>query len=170
MTDLQRIEGLYDEHARTLHAFLLNLTRSEADTKDILQELFIKLARQPKLLNGIRDERAFLLRLAHNQAIDLIRRHTSQGRVVDELTAEVAGQFQTAADPDTNAFRQELSLALGELPPDQRAVVHLKLWAGFTFEEIAEALELSPNTAASRYRYGLDKLRTRLRPLYDEIK
>lgn len=170
MTDLQRIEGLYDEHARTLHAFLLNLTRSEADTKDILQELFIKLARQPKLLTGIRDERAFLLRLAHNQAIDLIRRRASQGRTVDELTEASADLFQAAEDPDTTAFRQELSLALGELPPDQRAVVHLKLWAGLTFEEIAEALELSPNTAASRYRYGLDKLRTRLRPLYDEIK
>lgn len=170
MTDLQRIEELYDEHARTLHAFLLNLTRSEADTKDILQELFIKLARQPGLLKGLRDEKAFLLRLAHNQAIDLMRRNTSKGRVVEELSEASAGLFQDAADPDANAFRKELSLALGELPPDQRAVVHLKLWAGLTFEEIAEALELSPNTAASRYRYGLDKLRARLRPLYDEIK
>lgn len=170
MTDLQRIEGLYDEHARTLHAFLLNFTRSEADTKDLLQELFIKLARQPKLLNGLRDEKAFLLRLAHNQAIDFIRRNASKGRVVDELTEATAGLFQDAADPDTNAFRKELSLALGELPVEQRAVVHLKLWEGMTFEEIAGALELSPNTAASRYRYGLDKLRARLRPFYDEIK
>lgn len=170
MTDLQRIEELYDEHARMLHAFLLNLTRSEADTKDILQELFIKLARQPGLLQGLRDEKAFLLRLAHNQAIDLMRRNASKGRVVEELTEASTGLFQDAADPDANAFRKELSLALGELPPDQRAVVHLKLWAGLTFEEIAEALELSPNTAASRYRYGLDKLRARLRPLYDEIK
>jgi RNA polymerase sigma-70 factor (ECF subfamily) len=170
MTDLQRIEGLYDEHARMLHAFLLNLTRSEADTKDILQDLFIKLARQPALLKGLRDEKAFLLRLAHNQAIDLIRRNASKGRVVEELTEASLGLFQDAADPDANAFRKELSLALGELPPDQRAVVHLKLWAGLTFEEIATALELSPNTAASRYRYGIDKLRARLRPLYDEIK
>jgi RNA polymerase sigma-70 factor (ECF subfamily) len=63
-----------------------------------------------------------------------------------------------------------LSNALGELPAEQRAVVHLKLWEGLTFETIAETLGLSPNTAASRYRYGLDKLRARLRPLYDEIK
>jgi RNA polymerase sigma-70 factor (ECF subfamily) len=57
-----------------------------------------------------------------------------------------------------------------ELPPDQRAVVHLKLWEGLAFEEIAAALEIPPNTAASRYRYGLDKLRERLRPLYEEIR
>jgi len=49
-------------------------------------------------------------------------------------------------------------------------VVHLKLWEYLTFEHIAELLDIPPNTAASRYRYGLDKLRERLRPLYDEIK
>jgi len=67
------------------------------------------------------------------------------------------------ADPDEAAFRQEAAQALGELPPEQRAVVHLKLWEGLTFEEIARVLDLSPNTAASRYRYGIDKLRARLR-------
>ncbi len=60
--------------------------------------------------------------------------------------------------------------SIGELPPEQRAVVHLKLWEELTFEAIAEALDLPANTAASRYRYGLDKLRERLRPLYEEIK
>ena len=49
-------------------------------------------------------------------------------------------------------------------------MLHLKLWEGLTFEQIAGALGISPNTAASRYRYGLDKLRDRLRPLYEEIK
>jgi RNA polymerase sigma-70 factor (ECF subfamily) len=49
-------------------------------------------------------------------------------------------------------------------------VVHLKLWEGLTFEAIARLLDIPPNTAASRYRYGIDKLRTRLRPLYEEIR
>ena len=65
---------------------------------------------------------------------------------------------------------EALSEALHELPPQQRAVVHLKLWEGLTFEAIADALDLPLNTAASRYRYGIDKLRQRLRPLYEEIK
>ena len=63
-----------------------------------------------------------------------------------------------------------MNAALGELPSEQRAVVHLKLWEGLTFEQIAESLGIPMNTAASRYRYGLDKLRQRLRPLYDEIR
>ena len=63
-----------------------------------------------------------------------------------------------------------MAAALAELPPEQRAVAHLKLWTGLTFEQIAAALEIPPNTAASRYRYALDKLRARLRPLYEEMK
>ncbi len=59
------IERLYDEHAQALFAFLLNLSRDEADTRDVLQEIFVKLAREPKLLDGVREERAFLIRLVH---------------------------------------------------------------------------------------------------------
>ncbi len=165
--DLRR---LYDEHAQSLYAFLLNLTRDEADTHDVLQDIFVKLARNPELLNGVRDERAFLIRLAHNAAIDLIRRRGTRERTKENLAAETNSAFAEANDPDEATFRKELAGALVELPPDQRAIVHLKLWEGLTFEEIAAALDIPLNTAASRNRYGLDKLRDRLRPLYEEIK
>ena len=166
----RELERLYDEHADALFAFLLNLTRDEADTRDALQEIFSKLATRPELIRGARDERGFLIRLAHNLAIDLMRRRSARNRAHDGLAGEPPQLFATAADPDEAGFRHQLAEALGELPPDQRAVVHLKLWEGLTFEAIAEALEIPLNTAASRYRYGLDKLRTRLRPLYDEIR
>lgn len=164
------LERLYDDHAQALFAFLLNFTRDEADTRDVLQEIFVKLARQPDLLDAARDERAFLLRLAHNAAIDLMRRRGARDKHHEQFGAEQLSSFAPTDDPDETAFREELSSALGELPSDQRAVVHLKLWEGLTFEQIATALEIPLNTAASRYRYGLDKLRSRLRPLYDEIK
>jgi len=164
------IERLYDEHAQALFAFLLNFTRHEADTRDLLQELFVKLAQRPELLTGVRDERAFLLRLAHNLAIDLIRRRGTREKHCEQLADAPAPIFAPASEPDERAFREALSSALGEIPSDQRAVVHLKLWEGLTFEQIADLLGIPLNTAASRYRYGLDKLRERLRPLYDEIR
>ncbi len=164
------LERLYDEHAQPLYAFLLNFTRDESDTRDLLQEIFVKLARKPELLDGIRDERAFLIRLAHNAAIDLIRRRGTRERTKENFAAETISPFAPAKDPDEQTFRAELADALAELPPDQRAVVHLKLWEGLTFEQIADALDIPQNTAASRYRYGLDKLRERLRPLYEEMK
>jgi RNA polymerase sigma-70 factor (ECF subfamily) len=164
------IERLYDEHAQPLYAFLLNFTRDEADTRDLLQEIFVKLAREPGLMDGVREERAFLIRLAHNAAIDLIRRRGTRERAKENFAAEKISLFAPTSDPDGKTFREELAFALGELPEEQRAAVHLKLWEGLTFEEIAAALDIPPNTAASRYRYGLDKLRGRLRPLYEEMK
>lgn len=170
MPGRNEIERLYDAHAPALFAFLLNLTRAEADTRDLLQEIFIKLTRDARLLDGVREERAFLIRLAHNAAIDLMRRRGTRERTKENFAAEIISPFAPASDPDEQFFRDELAAALGELPPEQRAVVHLKLWGGLTFEEIAATLEIPPNTAASRHRYGLDKLRGRLRPLYEEIK
>jgi RNA polymerase sigma-70 factor (ECF subfamily) len=170
MESTPNIERVYDEHAPALFGFLLNLLRNEADTYDVMQEVFVKLGRRPALLEGVRDERGFVLRLAHNAAIDLIRRRATRERNYQELAREPMPLFAQSADPDEQIFREKLAEALGELPADQRAVMHLKLWEKLTFEAIAETLEIPINTAASRYRYGLDKLRERLRPLYEEIK
>src|SRR2546427_13121449 len=161
------LERLYDSHAQALFAFLLNFIRNEGDTRDLLQELFVKLAQRPQLLDKVRDERAFLLRLAHNLAIDLMRRRGTRQRNYEQLAEGMVAVFAPTAEPDERAFREALSAALAELPAEQRAIVHLKLWEGLTFEQIADLLGISPNTAASRYRYGLDKLRDRLRPLYE---
>ena len=166
-TDLER---LYDEHAQALFAFLLNFTRDENDTRDLLQEIFTRLAREPGLLRGARDERAFLIRLAHNAAIDSMRRRGTRQKYHDQFAEEGVSIFAADENPDVAAFRESLSRALTELPDDQRAVVHLKLWENLTFEQIATALDISPNTAASRFRYGIDKMRERLRPIYEEIK
>ena len=169
MSSPELLARIYDDHAQALFAFLLNFTRNENDTKDILQELFIKLARQPALLDKARDERAFLLRLVHHLAIDAMRRRATREKNYEQLAGELTTVFAAGADADEQAFRESLEAALGELPAEQRAVVHLKLWERLTFQEIAVALHIPPNTAASRYRYALDKLRQRLRPLYNEI-
>jgi RNA polymerase sigma-70 factor (ECF subfamily) len=128
------------------------------------------LARHPELLRDVRELRGFLLRLSHNLAVDFIRRRATRDRNHEQLAEQFVNVFAASAEPDEQAFQQALAVALGELPEDQRAVVHLKLWEHLTFERIAEILDIPLNTAASRFRYGLDKLRHRLRPLYEEIK
>lgn len=166
----RELELLYDRHAAALFAFLLTLTRDESDSRDAFQDIFIRLARRPEILKNVRSERDFLLRLAHNLAIDLMRRRSSRNRAHEALGREATAPFADSPDPDQSAYRHQLAEALGELPEEQRAVVHLKLWEGMTFEAIAALLEIPLNTAASRYRYGIDKLRVRLRPLYNEIQ
>ncbi len=162
------LERLYDTHAQALYAFALDLTRHDAEAADILQEIFCRLAAKPLLLHGVRDERAFLLRMVYTRVVDASRRRAVRKRFADSEKASPL--FANAADPDEVEFRDQVARALEDLPGNQRAVVHLKLLQDFTFEQIAAALDIPANTAASRYRYGIDKLRTLLRPLYEEIQ
>ncbi len=164
------MERVYDEHASALFAFLLDLTRNEADARDLLQEIFLRLAKRPAVLENVRESRAFLIRVAHNLAIDQIRCRASRQRNYEALAEQKPLLFAPATDLEEQEFRGALAAALGQLPVEQRVVVHLKLWEEMTFEQIAETLGIPVNTAASRYRYGVDKLRERLRPLYEQSK
>ena len=161
---------LYDEHADALFSFLLSVTGHEGDARDAMQEVFIKIARRPELLPGVRDERAFLLRLAHNSARDLFRRSSTRTSYETQFAAEAFSPFACTENADARTFQDALTAALASLPAEQREVVHLKLWEGRTFDAIATILEISLNTTASRYRYGIDKLRDCLRPLHEELK
>ncbi|WP_395742229.1 RNA polymerase sigma factor [Prosthecobacter sp.] len=157
---------LYDAHAAGLFHYFTSFTGNEADAKDLLQELCIKLARQ-QIPPGIASMRAWLLRLAHHHAIDWLRRHRVRRDAEDAAPVEM---FASQEDPDQAELARRLSRALALLPLEQRSVAQLKLWDGLTFEEIAEVQGIPLNTAASRYRYALEKLRSELRPLYDELK
>jgi RNA polymerase sigma-70 factor (ECF subfamily) len=169
-SDPSGLETLCRQHTPALFPFLLNLTRNEADARDLLQDLFISLARHPERFHEIRDPRAFLFRSAHNLAMDHLRSRASRLRAHEAAGQARVALFAVPDNPDDAAYAEALSAALGELPPDQRAVVHLKLWEGMTLECIGRTLEISPNTAASRYRYGLEKLRLVLRPLYNQLQ
>ncbi len=163
------LDSLYDAHAAAVFAFALTLTRAEAEARDILQEVFVKYARRPPVA-PLRDPRGYLLRMTHTLFIDRCRHEAAAERMRLRLKEETPALFAPASDPDEQTFRDALEAALGELPGDQRAVAHLKLWEGRTFAEIAALLGIPLHTAASRYRYGIEKLRARLSDLYQEIR
>ena len=107
--------------------------------------------------------RALLYAAVRSAALDLIRRDNRRARREVEVFADaertVQPQFEQLDDS-----QRELVAALDRLPRDQREVLVMKIWNELTFTEIAEALSISQNTAASRYRYGLVNLRKALRP------
>jgi RNA polymerase sigma-70 factor, ECF subfamily len=168
MLTAHQISELYDAHAAGLFHYIVGILKSEVEAKDLLQEVFLKL--QYKGLPSVESERAWLTRLAHNMTLDWLRRHHTRRSAEERSASELRLLFQSQADPDIAEFAVRVQAALDELPPEQRNVAYLKLWQGLTFEEIAAAQGIPLNTAASRYRYAMEKLRTLLRPLYDEIQ
>lgn len=163
------LEKLYDAYASGVGHYFLSFVRCEADAKDLLQDLFIKLSTQG-IPDDVANVKAFVWRLAHNLAVDWLRRRGAQERAVQASSEGTAPLFEIDTDPDATHFAQHVQKALAELPLEQRSVAQLKLWDGLTFDQIAAAQGIPLNTAASRYRYAIEKLRTLLRPLYEEIQ
>jgi len=160
------LEEIYRDHAPALFRFLIRLT----ETHDLLQEIFVRLAKSPRLLDGVAAPRSYLFRLAHRLVIDRYRRDETRQRYDDRAYRE--GESFTSPEPladDAEWLRKTLATSLDALPPEQKAVVILKVWEEMTFAEIAGVLDISANTAACRYRYALDKLRDELRPLYRDL-
>lgn len=140
-------------------------TRSLADAEDVLQEAFVRYWRHQRHLPG--DPQALLVTSIRRAALDLARREdrrTAREERADGGLEEREGVFQKLPG-EGDERRQEIETALRRLPVEQREVLVLKIWQELTFEQIGEALDISANTAASRYRYALIALRKQLEPL-----
>jgi RNA polymerase sigma-70 factor (ECF subfamily) len=165
------LEGVYRDHAPALFRFLTRLTGNEADTRDVLQEIFVRLAKSPRCLDRVAAPRSFLFRMAHRLVIDRHRRDQARQHYDDRAWRE-RGETSASAEPsaeDAAWTRKRLAASLETLPPEQKVVVVLKVWEEMTFAEIADVLDISANTAASRYRYALDKLHDELRSFHRDL-
>ena len=153
--DLSALGSLYDRYGRLVYRYALAMVGCEADAEDVVSTVFLRLARQGRRAGRIRDLRRFLVRAARNEAISTLRRRRRQRDALERarLLEPAAGDAEAEAD------REVVEQALAALPGEQRAVVVLKVYEGMTFAEIGRAVGVSPNTAASRYRYGIEKLR-----------
>lgn len=139
-----------------LYRYALAILGSPADAEEIVQDLFVTLAetdaaRWPAQVDH------YLIRSARNAAI---RRLQGARRRLALLKAEAPALVpREASDPSLQDFAAKASRALGELPVEQKEAVALHLFENMSFKEIGEALEISQDTVASRYRYGIGKLK-----------
>ena len=159
--DPHHLESLYDEYSQAVHDFALQLTREKESARDLLQEVYCRIARRPRFT--ILNPRSFLLRCTYRAYVDLVRRESSRQRVLEQLVQEPEEVFFSDPQDDQKELLASLLVAMKALPEDQRAVLHLKIWEERTFREIGSILGISANTAASRFRYSLDKIRGDMR-------
>jgi RNA polymerase sigma-70 factor (ECF subfamily) len=139
-------------------------TRSLADAQDVVQEAFVRYWRHQRQLPG--DPQALLITSIRRAALDHARREARRAVREEKAGDEPgdSGEFFEPRPGDEDERRREIEAALQRLPAVQRDVIVLKIWNELTFEQIARTLEISPNTAASRYRYALAALRKELKP------
>jgi len=148
---------LYDRYAAAMLRTGTTMLGSVHDAQDAVQEVFLAVARGRRRLAAVRNLRAYLFTALRRQcARQSVRRRRHATAAAATVQAEPTTQQQGDGPDD------RLTRALSALPDEQREVLTLKIDGGMTFAELAAVLGISPNTAASRYRYALAKLRASL--------
>ena len=147
-------ETLYHAKAAELILYGRALGLSHSEAEDVLHETFVALMQRAQAPS---QPEHYCVRSFRNRALNYRR------SLWRRLTREFEWHRWFDRAPDETAEERLAMHCLTRLPAEQREVIVLKIWHEYTFEEIGELLELSPNTVAGRYRYGLQKLKACLK-------
>ena len=147
----------FSQLAPGLLLFARQWARSAADAEDIVQEAFVRFWRKQHDISN----RGLLYATVRSIGLDFLRRDSRRARREATAVSEMDQSVQPMFENEDESHRAVVA-ALDLLSSEQREVLVMKIWNDLTFAEIASALEISQNTAASRYRYALAALKKNL--------
>ena len=138
--------------------------RDIKDVEDALQNVYLKVLSDSARFKKVENKRAYIFRILCNECNDFIRRSAKANAAVD--INSISSLAIASLQPEN--FEEEFALInglLNALPPEQSETIRLHLHAEMTFPEIADMMDIPLPTAKARYRYGIEKLRTRLKTM-----
>jgi RNA polymerase sigma-70 factor, ECF subfamily len=150
------IDILVDTYADGLFRYALSIVRNEEDACEVVQEFFLKMVRNTEVLKEVKNLKTYIYKALKNTAIDFLRGRKTE-LAFDEMFVDADTDIEDKGP--TSDVRMDISNSFRQLSSDYQEVIFLKFYQDLSFREIGEVLNISPNTAASRYRYALDNLR-----------
>ena len=163
--DKSTLAVIYGEHKDRLLTLSYRLLGDRSAAEDCLQDVFLKLVRDAVSVRIRGNLSAYLSSCVLNRARDELKKDR---RHVHASEVDISGEETTSPDPSEQAEARDqasrIQSAMALLPSEQREVVALHLEGGLTFRRIGILQSVSTNTALSRYRYGMEKLRELLAP------
>lgn len=164
--DVRAFEVIFDRHSGPAFSLALRMCGRRVAAEDVVQEAFISLWRTGARYDRTRGSvRSWVLRVVHNRAIDTFRHDVireGQNRSDDGLAEWLESGERIDVEVEVGEQARVVRQALETLPADQRKVIELAYFSGFTHTEIAHLLTLPPGTVKGRMRLGMAKLRTTL--------
>jgi RNA polymerase sigma-70 factor, ECF subfamily len=164
--DASAFEIIVDRHSNVAFSLAYRMCGRRGMAEDIVQESFLSLWRSGARYDRSRGSvRSWVLGVVHNRAIDLFRRdsvRTSKDVVDDGAVERLPAAETTEGEAERRDEASQVRTALSGLPEDQRKVIELAYFGGFSHSQIAEMLGLPAGTVKGRMRLGLTKLRVQL--------
>jgi RNA polymerase sigma-70 factor (ECF subfamily) len=164
--EARAFEVIFDRHADAAFSLAYRMCGRRSVAEDVVQDAFVSVWRSGARYDRTRGSvRSWVLGVVHNRAIDAFRRETvrSSRDVRDDRAAEqMAAAERTETEVERRDEAQQVRSALSELPVEQRQVIELAYFGGFSHSQIAEMLELPAGTVKGRMRLGLTRMRIAL--------
>ncbi|MHC4363341.1 MAG: RNA polymerase sigma factor [Planctomycetota bacterium] len=155
------LRAIYEKYADDLLTLAANLLDDKIGAEDVVQDVFITFAESADRFRLTGSLKGFLAKCVANRSRDYLRRRRRRQTAVtnsaDHKSAEVKSPVQLVISSEELT---KLGSAMTELPYEQREAVVLHLHGDLRFRQIAKMQKVSTKTVQSRYRYGLDKLRS----------
>jgi RNA polymerase sigma-70 factor (ECF subfamily) len=153
---------LYDEHSRLLFGLILRILKDREEAEEVLQEVFVQAWTRASTYNlQLGSPVGWLVGIARNRAIDRVRANSVRIR-----TADAVPEPPPVETPELSAAvgekRRDVQRALDALPVDQRELIELAYFLGFTHSELAARFSLPLGTVKTRIRTGMLSLRGQL--------
>lgn len=177
--DANALEPMVEKYKRPLYSFILKMTEGREDTDEIFQETWFRALKNIHRFQH-KNFLNWLFRIAHNLVIDRARRNkknismqTATGGDDGDQTLEdrlPAPGITPAEEVGGIGLGERIERAVETLPPDQKEVFLMRMYAGTSFKEIAKIQKCPINTCLARMQYALAKLRSILREEYDELQ
>ena len=159
-------EVIYERHSQAAFSLAYRMAGSRGVAEDVVQEAFLALWRGASRYDGARGSvRSWVLGIVHNRAIDALRRtlvHEKRRASDEGLDRTLPAEERTEVEAVRNDDARFVRAAMDTLPTDQRRVVELAYFSGYTHTEIAEVIDVPLGTVKGRMRLGLRKLRDEL--------
>jgi len=162
-------ETIFHAYRDKLFAFIFRLSASKEVSEDIVQDVFLKVWKKRETLSGVENFNAFLFRIAHNHAINQLKRLSKETLVRSKAKINPSG----STAPDKQLTFKNLQRALEEivahLPPRQKEIYRLKRERHLKQDEIARQLHISPSTVKNHLTQALRTIREKLRHYYPDM-
>ena len=150
---------IYEKYKNDLLILAIALLSEKNAAEDVVHDVFVSFVQNIKKFHLTGSLKGYLLTCVANRARNVNKAKCQHNTKADAKELACSGLNEPPLSIICNEQLQKLCGAMAQLPYDQREVIMLHFQAAMTFKAIAKSLGISANTAKSRYRYGLDKLR-----------
>ena len=157
--DVKALGILYVLYAGRIRNFAVSMLQNASEAEDITQDLFLKIWNSREGLSEVDSLKSYLFSMTHNAVLNLIKRKEVRDRYQKVSAGSRSGQYEPSSRMDTVELLQSIDEALDEMSVLRKTIFRMNRYEHKTFQEIADALMISPKTVQYHISCALAELR-----------